>query len=82
VENRAADALSCKVSLLSAMRVNVTSFNKLKEEYERCPDFGDIYATLQVGPSIDYSEYLLQDGYLFRGQKLCIPRTSVRELLV
>src|SRR5262249_46567285 len=27
-------------------------------------------------------DYLLQDDYLFHGQKLCIPRTSVRDFLV
>ena len=30
----------------------------------------------------EIDDFLLQDGYLFRFRKLCIPRTSVREFLV
>jgi len=34
IENKAADALSRRVTLLSVMRVEVTGFERLKEEYE------------------------------------------------
>ena len=40
VENKAADAQSQKVSLLSIVSVKVTGFERLKNDYESCPDFG------------------------------------------
>ena len=43
VENKAVDALSQRVSLLSIMSVKVTGFERLKDDYESCPDFGELY---------------------------------------
>ena len=39
VENRVADALSCRRSLLSVMSTEVVSFEKIKDTCESCPDF-------------------------------------------
>ena len=82
VENRAADALSRRHTLLSTVSIEVVGFDKVKENYEECPDFGDILTALRKGPSRERSEYTLQDGYLFRETRLCIPRTSLRDFLV
>ena len=82
VENHAADALSHRHTLLSIVSIEVVGFDKVKENYEECPDFGDILITLCKGPSRERSEYTLQDGYLFRETRLCIPRTSLRDFLV
>ena len=46
VENKSVDALSRKVSLLSVMSVKVTRFERLKDEYEPCPNFGELYTSL------------------------------------
>uniref|UniRef100_A0A2N9G2F5 Chromo domain-containing protein n=1 Tax=Fagus sylvatica TaxID=28930 RepID=A0A2N9G2F5_FAGSY len=46
IENKAADALSCQVTLLSMMSTNVTGFERLRDKYESCPDFGKLHATL------------------------------------
>jgi len=54
----------------------------LKDEYPTCPDFGHIYQSLQQRPSSEPSDYTLLDGYLFKGNQLCIPKTSVREFLI
>ena len=54
----------------------------MKEEYPNCPDFSEIFQTLQQGPSSLHNDYIIQDGFLFKGGKLCIPRTSLREFLV
>ena len=40
VENKAADALRRRVSLPSVMSVKVIGFERLKDDYESCPDFG------------------------------------------
>ena len=38
VENKAANALSRRTCLLNQMNIKVVSFDKIKEEYEPCPD--------------------------------------------
>uniref|UniRef100_A0A7N2LQA1 Uncharacterized protein n=1 Tax=Quercus lobata TaxID=97700 RepID=A0A7N2LQA1_QUELO len=82
IENKAADALSRRVSLLSIMSVKVTRFEQLKDDYKSCPDFGDLYTSLSNAPRPILDDYSLQDGYLFKANKLCIPRSSVRDFLV
>ena len=50
IENKAVDALSRGVSLLSIMSVKVTGFERLKDDYESCPDFGELYTSLSNAP--------------------------------
>ena len=81
-KNRVADALSRRMMMLSTMRVEVVGLEKLKETYADCPDFGLIFNTLQSGPTWDHPNFVLQEGHLFHGDKLCIPRTSVHDFLM
>ncbi|XP_022869128.1 uncharacterized protein LOC111388604 [Olea europaea var. sylvestris] len=82
VENRAADALSRRISLLSIISVKVIGFERLKEEYKSCPDFRDIFLALQNGELDTTDGFRLEEGYLFRSNNLCIPRTSLRDFIV
>uniref|UniRef100_A0A2N9EYR8 Reverse transcriptase domain-containing protein n=1 Tax=Fagus sylvatica TaxID=28930 RepID=A0A2N9EYR8_FAGSY len=82
IENKAADALSRRVTLLSMMSTNVTGFERLRDEYESCPDFGQVHETLSSAPHSTIEDYTIQDGYLFKANKLCIPRTSVQDFLM
>ncbi|XP_072986675.1 uncharacterized protein [Typha latifolia] len=82
VENKAADALSRRVYLLSAISIKVTGFDKLKEDYTTCSDFGKIVLPLLTDPNLALDSYSLQDGYLFKANKLCVLRTFVRDFLV
>ena len=50
VENKAADAQSQKVSLLSIVSVKVTGFERLKNDYESCPNFRELYTSLSNAP--------------------------------
>jgi len=43
VENRIADALSRRRTLLSVMSTEVVGFEKIKDTYKTCPDFENIY---------------------------------------
>ncbi|XP_050387198.1 uncharacterized protein LOC126803432 [Argentina anserina] len=81
VENKVADALSRRNLLLHSMSVEVAGFDNLNEEYLSCPDFGGIYSALLEKQSKS-AEFVLQDGFLFKGTKLCIPCTSVRDFLI
>ena len=79
-ENYAVDALSRRVTLLFTSQIEVLGFERIKEEYKSCPDFGNIYTNLTSHRSL--GEYILQEGYLFKGAKLCIPQTSVRDFFI
>uniref|UniRef100_A0A5B7BML6 RNA-directed DNA polymerase n=1 Tax=Davidia involucrata TaxID=16924 RepID=A0A5B7BML6_DAVIN len=82
VENKAADALSRVVLVLQSMSVHVIGFDRMKDSYANCPDFGIIFQAVRDGNRRDYVDFILRDGYLFRGFRLCIPRTSIRDFLV
>jgi len=66
VENKVANALSRRVMILVAMSTEVIVFERLREENESCPDFGEIYVMLQDGFDRKMDKFLLQDEYLFR----------------
>ena len=81
-ENKVADALSRRSLLLNTIKTEVIGFDQIKEQYDTCPDFKEIYQALRIRPSREHNHYTLLDGYLFKESKLCIPRTSLREFLV
>ena len=64
------------------MSVKVTRFERLKNDYESCLDFGELYTSLSNAPPPILDDYTLQDGYLFKANKLCIPWSSMRDFLV
>lgn len=64
------------------MSVKVTRFEQIKDDYESCPDFGELYTSLSNASQPILDDYTFQDGYLFKANKLCIPRSLVRDLLV
>lgn len=82
VENKTADGLSCKISILHSMKTEVTGFDRSKEEYETYPNFGEVYTSLKRDSSRSVTYYTLQDGYISKGVRLCIFCTSMRDFLV
>ena len=82
VENKVADALSRRVSILTATSSEVTGFERIKNDYDSYPDFGEVYKLLVDGLVREQDEYFLLDGYLFKANQLCIPRTSVRDFII
>ncbi|KAI9188604.1 hypothetical protein LWI28_026152 [Acer negundo] len=73
VTNRVADALSRRVNLLSTMVVQVPGFNSFRELYDSDPHFSEIMVAVREKKN---SEFVLVDGFLFRGNQLCIPECS------
>ena len=59
IENKAADALSRRLSLLSIMSVEVIGFERLKEDYDSFPDFGEFYSNLRSTPHPTQDDYFL-----------------------
>ncbi|KAI0507426.1 hypothetical protein KFK09_013551 [Dendrobium nobile] len=64
------------------MNTEVIGFERLKEDYLDCPDFRETYSALATGDERIIGDFMLEDGYLFRSQKLCITKTSLREFFV
>jgi len=57
----------------------ILGFEHLKSLYAEDEDLGNLYVACSKHPKGDF---LIQDGYLFKGVRLCIPKCSTRELLV
>ncbi|XP_071695204.1 uncharacterized protein [Rutidosis leptorrhynchoides] len=77
--NVVVDALSMRYSLLSFLEATVLRFSFIKELYEANPEFALILICSPVDSKIDYVE---EDVFLFKGIQSCIPKDSVRELLI
>ncbi|XP_074303669.1 uncharacterized protein LOC141638156 [Silene latifolia] len=77
--NVVADALSRRYTLLSTLDVRLLGFETLKDYYGEDGDFGAIYLECKSGTK---GEYLIQNDFLFKGNRLCVPKHPIRELLV
>jgi hypothetical protein len=83
--NKVVDALSRKCLILQEFRVKTLGFDNLKDMYRDDSDFKDAYEACENPVLRDRSqwiEYLIQDGLLFKGNQLCIPKSSMRENLL
>jgi hypothetical protein len=78
-DNKVADALSRRYVLISTLNAKLLGFEHIKEMYSKDDDFGAIFDACELG-ALD--KFYKHDGYLFRENKLCIPKCSLRELLV
>ena len=75
VHNVVADALSRRHALVTSMQVQVVGFDVLKELYEENADFGEIWKVCTDKP---FKDFVRMDGFLFKGNTLCIPSCSLR----
>ena len=98
VENKVADALSRKRSLaaikgvisrkkclVGTLEVEVTDLVSIKALYEDDADFGSIFAKCldpSVGERKELEDFFIQEGYLFKGKKMCILKCSLRTWLI
>ena len=64
------------------MKNFIISLKRLKDDYYQCPNFCIIYKESLDNPNLTQDDFLIKDGYFFKGVKLCIPRTSLRDILV
>ena len=78
-ENIVANALSCKYVLLHTINTRLLGFEYVKELYDNDSDFAKIYNA--CGHSA-FGKFYLMDDYLFKENRLCVPTSSLRELLV
>nr|GEZ00300.1 RNA-directed DNA polymerase [Tanacetum cinerariifolium] len=72
--------LSRKISLLVSVSSEVLGFDSYKELYAIDENVGNIWMELETKQH--RGEFLLLDAYLFKGNRLCIPKTSLKSQLV
>lgn len=77
--NVVADALSRRYALLGVLNFRLLGFELIKEHYKGDVDFATLIEDCSKGA---VGSYILQDGFLFKGNKLCLPKCSIRELVV
>jgi hypothetical protein len=80
ITNRVADALNRRVTLIVTFSNEIPGFEQLKELYEHDADFGGVWNKYVLKQPLD--DYLVKNGYLFKGNRLCIPRSSLRDKLL
>lgn len=82
IENKVVDALSRVTLFLNTLSVEVVGFKHMIHDYPLCRDFGETYASVHDPSSPSSRGYCVHNRYLFRGVRLCIPSTSLRDYLV
>jgi len=77
--NQWADALSRRYLLLFQLDTYILGFEHLKCLYAEDEDFGKLFTACLKPPKGDF---LVQEGFLLKGTWLCVPKYSIRELLI
>jgi hypothetical protein len=70
---------------MQEFRVKTLGFDNLREMYRDDPDFKEAYEASKnpiLRDRSQWNKYMIQDGLLFRGNQLCIPKCSMRENLL
>jgi len=79
-DNVVADALSRKSVLLNQLEVKFLELESLKDIYKNNLEFSEPYNHCKDEKG--WEKYHIHDGFLFRANKLCVPNSSVRLLLL
>ncbi|XP_019435319.1 PREDICTED: uncharacterized protein LOC109341841, partial [Lupinus angustifolius] len=77
--NVVADALSRRHALIATLETKLLGLECVKGLYEHDPDFATHYAKCMNSA---HEGYYRHEGFLFKDKRLCIPKSSVRDLLL
>ena len=79
-DNVIVDALSRRYTLLSQLDCRIFGLESIKEQYALDPDFKDMLLNCKEGHT--WNKFMINDGFLFRANHLCIPVGFVHLLLL
>ncbi|XP_026378780.1 uncharacterized protein LOC113273245 [Papaver somniferum] len=79
--NTVADALSRRTHLLVTLNNESVAFDFIREVYPDDEDFNDICKNCGTKNGGE-AGFLIQDGFLFKDNRLCIPQGSLRLYLM
>jgi hypothetical protein len=85
IVNKVSDSLSKSSLIAQGFQVETLGFKHLKEMYREDGDFKEAYEACKnplLGDRSPWTGYLIQDGLLFKGGQLCIPKCSMRDNLL
>lgn len=77
--NIVADALSRRHVLLSMLETKLLGLEHVKEMYEKDDNFAEIFVACE---KVSQNGFYRHNGFLFKENRLCVPKSSIRELLV
>ena len=79
-ENVIANALSRRYTMLSQLDFKIFGLETIQDQYVHDAHFKDVLQNCKEG--ITWNKFVINDGFVFRVNKLCIPASSVRVLLL
>ena len=79
-QNKVADALSRQATLQVTLVNKGSYFECLKELYVEDDDFAQIWDSCINHQNAE--DFFIQDGYLFKANHLCVPRSSLKEQII
>jgi hypothetical protein len=79
-DNVIADALSRRYPMLSQLNHKIFGLETIKELYAADLDFKDAFENCREGRT--WQKFVLREGLLYRANKLCVPASFVRLLLL
>jgi hypothetical protein len=79
-ENIIADALSRRYTMLSQLDFKIFGLEAIKSQYSHDDDFKDVLLNCKDGKT--WNKFVLANEFIFRANKLCIPASFVRLLLL
>ena len=79
-ENVIADALSRRYTMLSQLDFKIFGLETIKDQYVHDADFKDVMQNCKEGRM--WNKFVVNDGFVFCANKLHIPASSVRLLLL
>lgn len=85
VTNKVADVLNRRMLTMQEVSLHSMGIEPLKELYKEELDFKDAYnacLNFSICFHVDFSDYMLQEGLLFKGNLLCVPKCSTRENII